>query len=67
MSRIGKKPVVIPQGVEVNLSGQNLAVKGPKGELAVTLSEYVTVAQNDDGVTVTPIDKTQTAPQFLGP
>lgn len=66
MSRIGKKPVVIPQGVEVNLSGQNLAVKGPKGELAVTLSEYVTVAQNDDGVTVTPIDKTQTARSFWG-
>ena len=66
MSRIGKKPVVIPQGVEVNLSGQNLGVKGPKGELAVTLSDYVTVAQNDDGVTVTPIDKTQTARSFWG-
>ena len=66
MSRIGKKPVVIPQGVEVNLSGQNLAAKGPKGELAVTLSDYVTVAQNDDGVTVTPIDKTQTARSFWG-
>ena len=66
MSRIGKKPVVIPQGVEVNLSGQNLAVKGPKGELAVTLSDYVTVAQNDDGVTVTPIDNTQTARSFWG-
>lgn len=66
MSRIGKKPVVIPQGVEVNLSGQNIAAKGPKGELAVTLSDYVTVAQNDDGVTVTPIDKTQTARSFWG-
>ena len=66
MSRIGKKTVVIPQGVEVNLSGQNLAAKGPKGELAVTLSDYVTVAQNDDGVTVTPIDKTQTARSFWG-
>lgn len=66
MSRIGKKPVVIPQGVEVNLNGQILAAKGPKGELAVTLSEYVSVAQNDDGVTVTPIDKTQTARSFWG-
>ena len=66
MSRIGKKPVVIPQGVEVNLSGQNIAAKGPKGELVVKLSEYVTVAQNDDGVTVTPIDKTQTARSFWG-
>ena len=66
MSRIGKKPVVVPQNVEVNLSGQNFAAKGPKGELAVTLSDYVTVAQNDDGVTVTPIDKTQTARSFWG-
>ena len=53
MSRIGKKPVQVPQGVEVNLSGQNVAAKGPKGELAVTLSDYVTVAQGDEGVTVT--------------
>jgi len=66
MSRIGKKPVVVPQGVEVNLSGQNVAAKGPKGELAVTLSDYVTVAQGDNGVTVTPIDKTQTARSFWG-
>ena len=66
MSRIGKKPVTVPQGVEVNLSGQNIAAKGPKGELAVTLSDYVTVAQNDDGVTVTPADKSQTARSFWG-
>lgn len=66
MSRIGKKPVTLPQGVEVNLSGQNIAAKGPKGELAITLSDYVTVAQNDDGVTVSPIDKTQTARSFWG-
>ncbi len=66
MSRIGKKPVSIPQGVEVNLSGQNLAVKGPKGELAVVLSDNVTVAQGDDGVTVAPRDKSQTARSFWG-
>jgi len=33
MSRIGKKPVFIPQGVEVNVQGQNVLVKGPKGAL----------------------------------
>ena len=61
-----QKPVEVPQGVEINLSGQNVAAKGPKGELAVTLSDYVTVAQGDEGVTVTPIDKTQTARSFWG-
>ena len=66
MSRIGKKPVVVPQGVEVNLSGQNVAAKGPKGELAVTLSDHVTIAQGDDSLTVAPIDKTQTARSHWG-
>lgn len=66
MSRIGKKPVAIPQGVEVTLSGQNFAAKGPKGELAVILSDNVTVAQGDDGVTVAPADKSQTARSFWG-
>ena len=66
MSRIGKKPVTIPQGVEVTLNGQNVAAKGPKGELAVVLSDNVTVAQGDDGVTVAPADKSQTARSFWG-
>ena len=66
MSRIGKKPVTIPQGVEVTLSGQQFAAKGPKGELAVILSDNVTVAQGDDGVIVSPINKSQTARSFWG-
>ena len=41
MSRIGKKPVPVPTGVTVNLSGQNIAVKGPKGELKFVLVEHV--------------------------
>ena len=34
MSRIGRKPIVIPQGVQVELNGNTLKVKGPKGELS---------------------------------
>ena len=66
MSRIGKKPVVVPQGVEVSLNGQNIAAKGPKGELVVTLSELVSVVQGDDGLTLSPVDKTQDARSFWG-
>ena len=66
MSRIGKRPVVVPQGDEINLSGHNIAAKGPKGELAVTLSELVKVAQDDVGVTVTQADKTQAARSHWG-
>ena len=66
MSRIGKKPVGIPKGVEVSLNGQNMSVKGPKGELAVTLSENVTAIHDDNGVTLAPANKSQTARSFWG-
>ena len=41
MSRIGKRAVSVPTGVTVNLAGQNIAVKGPKGELKFVLVEHV--------------------------
>ena len=41
MSRIGKKPVPVPAGVTVNLSGPNISVKGPKGELKMVLVDQV--------------------------
>jgi len=42
MSRIGKKPIVVPSGVTVTLEGQTVTVKGPKGQLAWTLTDEVT-------------------------
>jgi large subunit ribosomal protein L6 len=45
MSRIGKLPITIPSGVEVNISGQDVSVKGPKGTLAHTVAEPITVEQ----------------------
>jgi large subunit ribosomal protein L6 len=50
MSRIGKLPVPVPAGVEVNIDGQDVAVKGPKGNLSLTISEPITIAKGDDGV-----------------
>jgi large subunit ribosomal protein L6 len=49
MSRIGRLPIAIPAGVEVNLDGQSVAVKGPKGSLQHTVSEPIRVAHNDEG------------------
>jgi large subunit ribosomal protein L6 len=49
MSRIGKIPVTIPAGVEVTIDGQDVRVKGPKGELAHTVSEPIKVSKADDG------------------
>ncbi|MFV0406180.1 MAG: 50S ribosomal protein L6 [Propioniciclava sp.] len=49
MSRIGKLPIAIPSGVEINLDGQDVAVKGPKGSLSLTVAEPINVGRNDDG------------------
>jgi len=45
MSRIGKKPITVPDGVTVTLQGHAVAVKGPRGELARTLPEEMVVRQ----------------------
>ena len=47
MSRIGKNPVKIPQGVEVNVSGQDVKIKGKLGELALRVHDEVAVALED--------------------
>lgn len=47
MSRIANAPVAIPSGVTVNLSGQNLSVKGGKGDLSLVVHDSVSVNQED--------------------
>jgi len=48
MSRIGKLPIDLPSGVSVNVSGKNdVTVKGPKGELALTVDPDITLSQED--------------------
>jgi len=49
MSRIGKLPIAVPSGVEVTISGQDISVKGPKGTLAHTIAEPITVERVEDG------------------
>ncbi len=52
MSRIGKAPVPVPGNVEMNISDQEIRVKGPKGELTVPVGRGVTVRQEDGEVLV---------------
>ncbi|ASK61642.1 50S ribosomal protein L6 [Virgibacillus phasianinus] len=52
MSRIGLKPIVIPDGVEIKLVGNNVTVKGPKGELTRTIHDDMKVVINDNVLTV---------------
>jgi large subunit ribosomal protein L6 len=54
MSRIGRLPIPVPAGVDVVIDGQDVRVKGPKGELAHTVVEPIRVAKDTDGtLTVT--------------
>jgi large subunit ribosomal protein L6 len=66
MSRIGKKPVPLPKGVTASVAGQTVKVKGPKGELSVTLVEEVTPSMDEHGITVTPNKAMERAAQMWG-
>jgi large subunit ribosomal protein L6 len=57
MSRIGKKPIVIPSGVTAKLDGQTIAVKGAKGELKFTAPKEVAISIDGGAVRVTPRDE----------
>ncbi len=60
MSRVAKAPVVIPAGVEVKLNGQEITVKGGKGELTRVINEAVVLSQEENTITFGPregIDK----------
>jgi large subunit ribosomal protein L6 len=59
MSRIGKAPIPVPGGVTVTLSGLDVTVKGPKGELKRTLPEGVAIAQDGTVLVVSPADGTR--------
>jgi large subunit ribosomal protein L6 len=52
MSRIGKKPVTVPKGVSVTVNGQEVSVKGPKGELKRTFHPEMQLALSGEQVTV---------------
>ena len=53
MSRIGKQPITIPEGVEVKLDGNKISVKGPKGALEKELNPIVNVSIEGNTITVT--------------
>ena len=58
MSRIGRKPISVPDGVTVTIEPELVSVKGPKGELSERISRDITVAQDDAVLTVSrPTDR----------
>jgi large subunit ribosomal protein L6 len=66
MSRIGKKPVVLPKGVTASVDGQTVKVKGPKGELSVKLVPEVSAKVDEHGITITPDKAQERAGQMWG-
>lgn len=66
MSRIGKKPVELVKGVSATLSGQTVEVKGPKGTRSFTATDDVTLAIEDNAVTVKPRGTSKRARQQWG-
>ena len=66
MSRIGKKPVELPSGVEASVSGQTVSIKGPKGQRTFTATDDVTLTVADNAVSVEPRGKSKRARQQWG-
>ncbi|MEY8829182.1 50S ribosomal protein L6 [Sedimentitalea sp. XS_ASV28] len=66
MSRIGKKPVELPSGVTATVSGQTIEVKGPKGARSFSATDDVTLAVEDNVVTITPRGSSKRARQQWG-
>jgi large subunit ribosomal protein L6 len=66
MSRIGKKPVELPSGVEATLSGQTVTVKGPKGQREFTATDDVTITVKDNAVSLYPRGSSKRARQQWG-
>jgi large subunit ribosomal protein L6 len=61
MSRIGKRPVVVPSGITANVEGQTVKIKGPKGALQVVLHDDVSVKLDGGQIKVDPRSETKRA------
>ena len=61
MSRIGKKPLSVPQGVTATVTGQTVTAKGPKGELKFVVNDEVLVKLENGEISVEPRDQSKDA------
>lgn len=66
MSRIGKKPIDVPAGVTATLNGQDLTVKGAKGEMSMSFVAEVSAEHKDDKITIIPANDSKTARSMWG-
>ncbi|TNE31715.1 MAG: 50S ribosomal protein L6 [Alphaproteobacteria bacterium] len=66
MSRIAKNPVIVPEGVDVQISGQDVTVKGKLGELKLRLVDELSVKLEDGQVSLTPRSQSRFARSIWG-
>ena len=66
MSRIGKKPIEIPQGVQVRIEGHRVMIKGPKGELSREFRNEMKIEKDDNHIVVSPQDNSREAKALWG-
>lgn len=66
MSRIGKHPVEIPEGVTCEVNGQEIVVRGKNGELKAQASKEVKITKDDKGILVRPCDESKQARMLWG-
>ena len=66
MSRVAKKPIELPQGVEFSVKGREVSVKGPKGYLTTILHDAVELSQEDNVLTLAPRDSRQSSLAVTG-
>lgn len=66
MSRIGKQPIPVPAGITATVKDQDVSIKGPKGQLEVTLVEDVTVKMEDGEIVVAPVGESKRARSMWG-
>jgi len=66
MSRVGKLPIVIPQGVEVAIAGEVISVKGAGGNMSVARNRLVQVENNDGKISFVPADESREANAMSG-
>ena len=66
MSRVGSKPVIVPDGVSIILADRALTAKGKLGELSMSIVNQVDINHADDQIVITPKDESKTARAMWG-
>jgi len=66
MSRVGSKPVIVPDGVTISLANRALTAKGKLGEMSMSIVNQVDINHADDQIVITPKDESKTARAMWG-